>query len=232
MADFFLYNYIFVTHLVEFSAAITGLFCLKKYTYSDAKYFIWFLVYIAIIEVFSTYSVYIGKFDFLVFLKNTRFRTSHWCATLFWNIGSAIFFAFYYSRIIKNKLLSTIIKFCGLVFICGSIVSIISNWSTFFDKYSPFITVSGAIVILVAISFYFIEILLDDKILMFYKSINFLVSCTLFIWLIITTPLVLYNSYYSDADWNFVFLKWQIFLFANIFMYLTFTFALLFCKPE
>lgn len=231
MSDFFLNNYSILTRAVEFSAAISGLYFLKKYQNTSAKYFIWFLVYIALIEVIGSYALYIGKFRFFDFLINTKFKTSHWCATVFWNIGSALFFSFYYSKILKNKINISIIKIVCITFLAASIVSIAINWETFFNQFSPFITVFGALVILMCIAFHLIEILRDERIIMFYESINFVISATLLIWLIITTPLVLYNAYYSSADWNFVFLKWQIFLFANIFMYLTFTFALIFCKP-
>jgi hypothetical protein len=44
--------------------------------------------------------------------------------------------------------------------------------------------------------------------------------------------LVFYDIYNTNGDWNFIFLKWQIYLSANVFMYLTFTFALIFCKPD
>lgn len=232
MSDFFLDNYVLLTHSVEFLAALTGVFFIKKYNHSTAKYFIWFLIYIAVIDLLGGYARYINKIDVLNFLKDTRFKTSHWWATVFWNIGSALFISFYYSKILNSKFFISIIKIATILFVIGAIVSIILDWSLFFNRYSPFVTVSGAIVILLCTSFHMIEILRDEKIIMFYKSINFFISGTFFIWFIITTPLVLYNAYYSSSDWNFVFFKWQIFLFANLFMYLTFTFSLIYCEPE
>lgn len=232
MNDFFLSNYILITRIVEFSAAGTGLILFKKYSHTSAKYFIWFLVYVALIEVVGSYAQYIDTFSFLEFLGDTRFRTSHWCATIFWNIGSALFFSFYYIKILKNKVFKSIVKVNCLLFMMVSVISIIINWDTFFDEFSPFITVYGAIVILLCVSFYLIEVLQNDKAIMFYKSINFVISCALFIWFIIITPLVFYHAYFTTADWNFVFLRWQIFLFANILMYLTFTFAFIYSEPE
>ena len=68
--------------------------------------------------------------------------------------------------------------------------------------------------------------------LAFYKSINFYISIIIFIWWLIVTPLVFFESYNNTSDWSFVFLKWKIKLLSNVFMYLTFTFALIFCGPE
>ena len=70
------------------------------------------------------------------------------------------------------------------------------------------------------------------KVLNFYNELYFYISSAFLIWYLITTPLIFYQIYFSTADWSFIFLKWQIFLFANVFMYLTFTFALIYCKPE
>ena len=90
----------------------------------------------------------------------------------------------------------------------------------------------GSLIIFLCTVFYFFEILQSDNILTFYKLLNFYISTAIFIWWLIITPLVFYDIYNSNYDWNFIFLKWQIYLFANIFMYSTFTFALIFCKPE
>lgn len=232
MNDFLINHYHIITHFVEFIAAVTGLIFLKKYSHTAAKYFIWFLVYVAFIDLLGGYTRYIDTFSFLQFLKDTKFRTSHWWATVFWNIGSTLFFSFYYIKILKNKLFIFIVKISCLLFVLLSLFSIIKNWDTFFNSFSPIITIMGAVVVILSISFYLIEILQNDKIVMFYKSINFIISSILLIWLIVTTPLVLYNLYYSTADWNFVLLRWQIFMFMNIFMYLAFAFAFIFCKPE
>ncbi|GAL73156.1 hypothetical protein JCM19302_3037 [Jejuia pallidilutea] len=73
---------------------------------------------------------------------------------------------------------------------------------------------------------------------MFYKSLNFYISAVIFIWWLIIAPLTFYDVYYKYEigvgvfDKAFVDLRFQIFLFANLFMYLTYTFALIWCKLE
>ena len=90
----------------------------------------------------------------------------------------------------------------------------------------------GALIIFLCSTFYFIQILNTDKILVFNKQVNFYISIALFVWFLVTTPLDFYHIYFLNVDWDFIFLKWEIYLFANIFMYSTFTFALIYCKPE
>jgi hypothetical protein len=220
-----------ITRFVEISAALTGLLLYRKYQYSSVKYFIYFLIYLSIGDFINTYVYYI-KDGVFSFLKGTVLTLNYWWSTLFWNIGAIMFFSFYYSKILKTKKFKKIIKYLGNLFLAFSIMIILFNWDKFFKQNFPSISIFGTIIIMLCSVFYFIETLLSDKILSFYKSLNFYISAAIFIWWLITTPLVFYDIYNAQRDWNFIFLRWQIYLFANIVMYSTFTFALIFCKPD
>lgn len=236
MEEFLLKNYSFLTKLVEGIAAITGLICYKKYRNTYHKYFIWFLVYIILLDFLGSYTIYVAKYEILKpikeALKGTLIEKNYWVFTFFWSIGSILFFVFYYLKIITNKYYRRIITYAALLFFLCSTTYIFLNINAFFKAAIPLIKVSGATVIFMCVIFYFIELLKSDEVLTFYKSLNFYISATIFIWWLVTTPVVFFEIYFSSADWNFVFLRWQIFLFMNIFMYLTFSFALLWCKPQ
>lgn len=220
-----------ITRIVEISSALVGLFLYRKYQYSSAKYFIYFLVYLSIGDFINTYVYYI-KEGIFSFLQGTIFTLNYWWSTLFWNIGAIVFFSFYYSKILNTHSFKKIIKYAGYIFLSFSIIFILFNLDKLFKQNFPIISIFGAIIVMLCSVFYFIETLLSDKLLTFYKSLNFYISVSIFIWWLITTPLVFYDIYNVQRDWNFIFLRWQIYLFANIVMYSTFTFALIFCKPE
>ncbi|MBP0905086.1 hypothetical protein ACFSKN_15610 [Mariniflexile gromovii] len=232
MNDFLLEYYNTITFSVEILAAVTGLLLYKKYKLTAAKFFIYFLVYLSACDFFNTYVHYIQNNGFLSFLEGTVFVRNFWWSTLYWKIGAILFFCFYYHKILSTDLFKILIKYSGLVFFVFSIGYIFLNWDDFFVRFFPIISVLGAVIIFMCTVFYFIEILQSEKILSFYKSINFYISSAIFIWWLIISPLVFYDIYNSNYDWNFIFLKWQIYLFANIIMYSTFTFALIFCKPD
>ncbi|WP_298553650.1 hypothetical protein [uncultured Algibacter sp.] len=232
MNDFLLEYYNNITYSVEILAAVTGLVLYKKYKLTAAKYFIWFLVYLSVCDFLNSYVHYIYNDGFLSFLKDTVFIWNYWWTTLYWNILAIIFFAFYYYKILSKKTFKTIVKFSGYGFLLFSIVYVIINWDAYFVSFFPIISIFGALIIFLCTVFYFIEILESDMILTFYKSINFYISAAIFIWWLIITPLVFYDVYNSNKDWNFIFLKWQIYLLANIVMYSTFTFALIWCRPQ
>lgn len=231
MNEFLLKYYNTITFCVEILAAVTGLMLYNKYKQTAAKYFIYFLIYLSICDLLNTYVYYI-KDGFLGFLEGTVFIRNFWWTTLYWKIGAILFFVFYYQGILMNERFKRILKYSGYSFLVFSMVYILINWDDYFIRFFPIISILGAIIIFLCTAFYFYEILNSEKILTFYKSINFYISAAIFIWWLITTPLIFYDIYNSNKDWNFIFLKWQIYLLANITMYLTFTFALIFCKPE
>ncbi|MDD7886160.1 hypothetical protein [Flavivirga sp. 57AJ16] len=238
MEEFIKQNYYTLTIITESLAAVTGLLLYKKYKFTAAKYFIYFLVYLTICDFFSFYTWYVHPEKMFSFLIGTVFEKNHWWATSYWQIGAILFFSFYYHEILKTKRSRAIVKFFGYAYFFFSIIYIILNWDAFFYKFFPILSILSAIIILLCTVFYFIEILQSDKVLTFYRSINFYISFAIFIWWLIITPLDFYDVYFAyevgnpNRDWNFIFLQWEIFLFANIFMYLTFTFALIWCKPD
>lgn len=217
-------------------AALTGILCYKKFKHTPTKYFIWFLVYVFLMELIAAYPRYVYKYEFLkeaeVFLKGTRFEKNYWFYTFFWIIASTLFYGFYFRELIDNQKFKKLLKYMLIGFCIFCIIYLALNWDVLFKGRTIPIDVFGIVTIMLAIILYLVEILNSNKVLVFYKSIDFYIAITLILWYIIVTPLAFYNMYFIKEDWSFILLKWQIMLFANIAMYLTFTLALIFCKPE
>ena len=232
LKEFLLNNYSVLTHSVEAMSAITGLFFFRKYKNSISKYFIYFLVFLSIGDSFNLYTKLIRNQGFLSFLEGSVLEKNYWWSTLYWKIGAILFFIFYYRKILKTEIYRKILKHSGLAFLLVSIVHIIINWEYFFSRFFPIISIMGAIIIFMCTVFYFIEVLKDERILTFYKSINFYISSAIFIWWLIITPIVFYDIYGEYRDTVYINLRRLIYLSANIIMYSTLTFALIFCKPE
>lgn len=238
MQEFLLKNYNLITSLVEGMAALTGLLLFKKYEATIYKYFIFFLVYLTICDFVTGYTrlVYPGRL--LSFLVGTIIEESKWFSTLYWKIGAIMFYAFYYRKILKTKLFKIIIKYSSYSFFIFSIIFIIFNFKAFFNSYFPIISVLGALIIFLCTIFYFLEILQNEKILTFHKSLNFYIAASIFIWWLIITPIVFYDNYAAfeilvyERDLDFIRMKMLIYLASNIIMYSTFTFALIWCRPQ
>ena len=225
-------NYSLLTKSVEIMAAIAGLLVYKKYKNSYTKYFIWFLCAIPFIEYIGSYPRHFRKLEIFHLIEGTILERNYWWFTLFWTMGSALFYSWYMEKSMVNKIYPIIIRVSRYVFFGISILVIITNIDDFFIYNLNPIVLGGTALIILSCFLYFLEILTSDKILDFYRSINFYISATLFVWFLITSTILFFDKYFNVMDWDFVLLKWRVFLISNILMYSIFTFALLWSKPE
>lgn len=232
MNEFLRQNYFLLTHSVEFLAAVTGLFCLKKYKSTAAKYFIYFLIYSFFVDFLGRYPDHLIKLNRFNLIKSTIFEHNYWWYSLFYLIGLSSIVIFLNFELLTSKISRSILKYSSYLYFVVYFIYFIINFKSIFQSSDIFLWIFTVLLIIGVISIYYFEILSSNRIFNFYKSIYFYFNSALLVWCLITAPLSFYNIYFSTSDWNFVFLKWQILLFANIFMYLTFTFALIFCKPQ
>jgi hypothetical protein len=230
MEEFLKQYYALITYGVELLAAVTGLLCLKKYKTTAAKYFIYFLVYVFILELLGNYPKALKYIDGAYLIKDTLIETNYWWFNLFGRIGFSLFLSIIFYNILTIKIYKKIIKHTVSILISIAFLYSFLNFQTIFKTSDIVLTFIS--LILTCLVLYFLEMLQSYKVLNFYNELYFYISSAFLIWYLITTPLIFYQIYFSTADWSFIFLKWQIFLFANVFMYLTFTFALIYCKPE
>lgn len=234
--DFLTKNFSLINDVPLFIAALTGVFVYKKYKNTPVKYFIWFLVYVFMVDFIGGYSGYANKYEFLasfkMLLKDTVFEKNYWWYTIFWSIASIIFIPFYFSKILIEKKHKSIIKYLCIFLLLTSFTVIVLNFERFFVGTYPIIKISDAIIVFVCVGLYFVELLKSDKVLKFYKSIHFYIAAILFIWWLVTTSTVFFESYLNKNDFNYRKMRAFTFMFSNIFMYLSFALALYFCKPE
>ncbi|MGB1308986.1 MAG: hypothetical protein ACPG6B_08760 [Oceanihabitans sp.] len=232
MKEFFLENYNTIIYCIEAFAVCVGLFCLKKFSNTNAVFFIKILVYLFVIELLGSYTYLYGTFEFLEPIRNSVFKTNRWWFTITFDIVVVILFSILYQKILKNKKHKFILKVGTILFTITAVFLILIDIDTLFAGSYDSIGIIGTLLILTCCVFFFIEILQSSNILEFSRSLYFYVSVAIFIWWLIVTPLVFYDIYFRNIDWNFIFLKWQIYLFANIFMYATFAIGLLVSRPD
>jgi hypothetical protein len=234
--EFIKQNYYYINEGVIVLAALVGVFCLEKYKHTPTQYFIYFLVYVVCIELLGYYPLFAPEYtsmSWVVKITNgTILEENYLWYTLFWQLGSAIFLSFYYIKILTNDYYKKIIKFSIVFYVLFSVFYSILNYHIYYNDMIKLVWILGVCQTVLCIILYFLEVLNSDKIMSFYRSFEFYVAAVFFIWLLIKTPLSFYQIYYSKADWNFIFLRRDIILAANLFMYLTFVFAFIFCKPD
>lgn len=232
MKDFLLQNYMFINKAVVFIAALVGLLVFKRYKQTPVTYFIYFLIYVFVAETLGSYTRFLIKIDLYYLIEDTVFKRNFWWHTLSWYLGSAIFFTWYYKKLIKSNFLKNILKYALILFLVISVISIGMNLQQFFEGTFNFIRIGNMSLIMLCVAFYFYETLHSEKVLEFYKDLNFYISAIILIWLLVTIPLVQFVCGNADTDPKQAELKWLIMLYANIFMYLSFAVALIFSKPN
>ena len=231
MVDFLTSNFNFIIYGFELLAAIVGVLCYKKFKDTATLYFIYFLIYVFFVELIGASLIYFNTFPPIKMIRSIGIRSMNWY-NLFWFFGSIVFVLFYFHSLIKLILYKHIIKGVGVVFSIIMIGHFIINNEVFMNSHPKIYQLLGLIATFICISLYFIEFLKSDSILQIFNTFGFYASLGLFLWWLIITPVIFFDNYNTIADWDFVNLKRRIFLFANIFMYSTFIFALLWCKPQ
>ena len=133
MKDFLFQNYALINLSVIFIAVVSGLLVMHKYKQTTVKYFIYFLVFVLVTELLGSYARILNYFGNYHLIENTLFKFNFWWHTLAWYIGSAIFFAWYYKKLLINEFLRKILQYALYLFLAISIISIAINFKHFFE---------------------------------------------------------------------------------------------------
>ena len=228
--------YALINFGVVFLPAIVGLVLYKKYKGTAVKYFIWFCFFVAFIEIIGAYEIYIEKIKSLHFLKEliseSIFENSNWWYLIFWTLGGALFYSFYYRNLISSWRLKNVIKYSAILYFLFFTFSFVKNFNEIPYSAQIPINIAESILIVVAVLAYFMEILRSDKILSIFSSVHFYIAAVVLLWHIIMTPLIFYEMYFNKFDMDYAIMKAMIYLSCNTLMYLTFSFALIWCKPQ
>lgn len=232
MEEFLKNNYALLNKSIILIAVFFGFIFYRKYKGTAAIIFIKIVFTLFVIDLIGSYTRLYGVFDFFKPVSSSIFRKNYWWFTLTWDIGVITLFSILYQKIIENKNFKFILKIITLIYICFAIIFLLINYQGLFHKTFPLLQILGAIIILLCCSFYLFELMKSDSILNIQTNLYFYITVGIFMWWIILTPLSFYDLYFVNADWNFIILKWQMYLFANFFMYTAFTIGLIVSKPD
>ena len=231
MDEFLKEYYGLITSLVEIAAAVTGVILYKKYKLTAVKYIIYFLIYTFFVDLIGGYPSFFKKIGYFHLIEGTLIEKNYWWYTIFWWIGLSTIIFYVNYQVAKNKRLKKILKYGFYLYLSQVILYIAFRFEYLFT-YERFISIASLWMIILSIIIYFFETLRSDRIILFYKSVYFYFNIVFFVWILIIIPMNFFEVYFGTDDWNYVLLKWKIYLTLNIFLYLTLSAALIFCKPE
>ncbi|WP_335729183.1 hypothetical protein [Psychroserpens sp.] len=226
MKDFFLDNYSVITKSVEFIAAISGTYYLKKNKNSVLKIFVFYLWLTFFVELIGEYSGLMrNNYDkeWFIKLKNSVFCKNMWLYNIYSFLSIGLLGVFY-SGLLSNKSLKILIR---AIVIFYSIFSIF--YYTFTDAFFvlglPYDDILASVIVSIYVISYFIELMNSEYILQYYKLPSFYISVALLLWYLCVTPLFIFNAYFREVNADFVIFRYLLLLFINICTYLCFAFG-------
>ena len=234
MLNFIIDQKIYIILVVELIAAISGSYYLFRNpnVRKEIKYFAWFLWYVFLLDFSGLYSLWAFFDDYKTFpfLEDSLFTRNVWLHN--WNhLISISFYSFLFITLLKRINFKKTLKFALGSYVLFGILKLISS-SQIFYTYDMSILFIGVLLLITAISSYYFELLLSNKILDFKKDIFFYISVGLLVWHLCVPPIHIYSVYFSVENVDFIKTHTTILRYANIFMYGLFSFAFIYCAQQ
>ena len=224
-------NFNFISYAFEFLAMLTSILCFNKYKNTSTKIFVYFLIYIVFVDFTGATYYYHIDFAPTTYLRSIGFNSKIWY-NIFWLFGSVLFVLYYIYIVLQRKCNKNYISVLAMLFILLMLGHFFMYPQVFLKQHCSYYQLLGAFSLLVGCSIYFIEFINSESIRYAFKTFSFYALSAVLIWWIIITPVLLFEAYNTEADWDFANLKRRIFVFANIFMYSCFAIGLIVSKPH
>ncbi len=222
-------DYLF--YFSEILAAISGLICMKYLKSKASRYFVFFLCITVLVETFGMLSMRFEKWHFLDAYRNSRFIiNNYWLYNFYYLFNYAFYTMFFRSYIIDPKKRKTL-AFLVSIYMITSFFNLMFS-GVLFESYSSYNTIFGTFLILISVFMYFFEMLKSDKILKFYKNIEFYVAIGALTFHLCTTPLFIYSKYFKEENDDFLSVYYFILPLAIIFMYTCYTIGFIICSRK
>jgi len=215
----------------ELVAAVAGtIFIIKYRTNILVRYFVYYLWFNFIVEIFGNLPVLIIKYDFLSFLRDSFLSDNHWLYNVHLLISCSFYTFFFYSSLTLVFLKRSLLTLYS-VFLLSSIVNLLVT-DVFFQALSLYTMIVGVFIILISVFFYFFEMLRSEKILKFSEDLVFYVGIGTTVLHLLVTPIVIYDTYYSKANIEFIKIRIYILYSAIIFAYTCYTIGFVVCSRK
>lgn len=208
----------FIVNILELLAAFSGFYFLMKNKDSKLRPFVYFLVITVCVDALGSYASLYENFEFLKPIQATQFKENFWLYNTY-IIGSLFFFIVFYIGILQIERHKKILKILIVLSILVVSFNIFESGEIYFKMYLKYNFIWTTFCVFLAVSFYFYEVLMSDKVLVFYKSSLFYISVGLLLWWLVLPPFIFYMPYYKEIYPQVVNFRGVIILSINIYLY-------------
>jgi hypothetical protein len=220
---------LFVSLLLEGFSAIAGIYYLKRNTNDFGnKLLTYFLFLTFTTETIGLIPAIIYYNEALHYLKDTAWYANFWLFNPYLIVSFA-FYCFYFGYSLQSKSLKKILNYLVIVYVISSFLILVFS-DVLFVSYSMFTMFIGVLLLFLAVSFYYYELLQDEKFIETKKSVRFYISISFLLFNLISLPLWIYFKYFSNTiSPEFVRLYQSVFYISNILLYGAYIFAFIYC---
>ncbi|UNY98263.1 hypothetical protein MQE36_14370 [Zhouia spongiae] len=184
---------------LEIIAAIVAIITYKKYRFTESRYFLYLLLITVLVETVGLipfYNYYYPNHSIIRSLKSVLgkelVRTNIWLYNIFKIITYFIYLFFFYKILsAKNKKIALVLLYLFLLF---ALIDVMMNLNTFNSKYIPITRISGALIYMILSFLYFAEVMGDDRILTFHKTLPFWIIIGALIFNLATVPIFIFSK--------------------------------------
>ncbi|WP_034922919.1 hypothetical protein [Gillisia sp. CAL575] len=224
--------FLFIAIFLEGFSVIAGIYYLKKMPNDlSNKLLTYFLLITFTVEITGLIPAIIYHNEALHHLKDTVWYTNFWLFNPYLVVSFA-FYCYYFGRSLQSRILKNILNYSVIVFVISSFLILIFS-DVLFVSHSYFTLFFGVALLFLAISFYYYELLRDEKLLDIKRSVKFYVSVAFLLFNLISLPLWIYFKYFSNTiSPEFVKLYQSIFYLSNVLLYSTYIFAFIYCAQQ
>ncbi len=187
---------------VELLAAIVGSIYFYKYKSTPLKYFLMLLWLVVCVEFF-------GKFYFKIFHSNyIVFNIYH-----FINFTTLLLL---YRALIENRVYKKWVSFFVPTYIISFFINL--SFQDYFTQIQTFPFIIGALLVIISIIFYFLEVLNTNKVLYVSKNLLFWISIGLLIYFVGKIPTRLMRNYWAEISYyeSIFIVEYILSIFMNI----------------
>ncbi len=223
---------LFIFLLLEGFSVISGIYYLKRNPKDiENRLFTYFLFLTFTIETIGLIPAIIHYNEALHYLKDTAWYNNFWLFNPYL-IVSFTFYCLYFGKSLQSRILKKIVNYLVIFFVISSSLILIFS-DVLFVSYSNFTLFVGVALLFLAVSFYYYDLLQDEKLLEIKKSVKFYVSVSFLLFNLISLPLWIYFKYFSNSiSPEFVRLYQSIFYLSNVLLYSTYIFAFIYCAQK
>ncbi len=199
-------------YYIEIVAVFTAIITYRYYRNTPNKYFLFYLLFVVIVETFNKVTVYYRyNYDgtIITFLKKilpeSLLEVNLWIGNIYL-ITIFLIYILYYFKLSKNLFNKKMLLVLGFVFILCASTDVVINIDSFNTHILSIVNISGSIIFLIATIIYLYEVFNSNEILFFHKTLNFWIIFGTLIFHLGTTPIFLFGESFnfSHVAYNYI----------------------------